>query len=33
LELVFPALEAAGFAIHANLTESMQIHCALRRDQ
>ncbi|HUA81266.1 MAG TPA: hypothetical protein VL997_12890 [Dyella sp.] len=25
------ALESAGFVIHANITEAMQIHCELRR--
>lgn len=31
LQQTWSALEAAGFVIHANVTEAMQIHCELRR--
>ena len=31
LQQTWSALEAAGFVIHANATEAMQIHCELRR--
>lgn len=31
LALTWSALEAAGFIIHGNVTEAMQIHCEVRR--
>jgi len=31
LTLVWSALEEAGFTIHSNVTEAMQIHCEVRK--